>query len=96
MKTIHKYEIPNFYDEKFKLGLPKGAVILSFQTQHLVPVLWAMIDTDAIREVRRFRIYGTGHPIEKIPKDMELRYIGTTQQSQNPPLVWHLFEEVTK
>jgi len=93
MKTIHKYEV-FIYEEKFKLRLPKGAMILSFQTQRFVPILWAMIDTDAVNEDRKFRLYGTGHPIADIPKDANLHYIGTTQQSQAPALVWHLFEEV--
>lgn len=92
MKTIHKYEVP--IEERFKLRLPKEAVILSFQSQNGVPCIWAMVETAHINEDRRFRLFGTGHPIERIPKDEGLHYIGTAQQSQTPPLVWHLFEEL--
>jgi len=94
MKTIYKYEVPIL--DQFQKYLPKGAVILSFQTQNGVPVIWAKIDTLAEVEERNFRLFGTGHPIKDIPKDADLHYIGTTQQSTNPPLVWHLFEEMKK
>ena len=92
MKTIYKYEVP--LDGMFKLRLPKEAIILSFQRQNGMPVIWAMVENSHNTEDRQFRLYGTGHPIETIPKDVNLHYIGTTQQSQMPPLVWHLFEEV--
>lgn len=91
MRTIYRYSIPLISTE-FDMDLPVGAVILSFQTQNGIPSIWAMIDKDADIEQRHFRFYGTGYPIDKSHK--ELRYIGTTQQSQTPPLVWHLFEEV--
>jgi len=92
MKSIYKYRIP--ITDRFSLRLPKDATILSFQTQNGVPVVWAIIDTlEEITEERNFRLLGTGRPI---PEDVELNYIGTTQQSIEPPLVWHLFEEGKK
>lgn len=92
MKTIHKYQVP--VEDRFSLRLPKDAVILSFQCQNEVLCIWAIVETEHINEDRKFRLYGTGHPIADIPKDADLHYIGTTQQTQMPPLVWHLFEEV--
>lgn len=92
MKTIHKYEVP--MEDAFKLRLPKEAMILSFQCQNGRPCIWTLVETGHIDKNRKFRLYGTGHPITDIPRDIDLHYIGTTQQSQNPPLVWHLFEEV--
>jgi len=89
MKTIYKYSIP-LLAAKFDVDLPVGAMILSFQIQDKVPCIWAMIDKKATIEQRHFRIYGTGWPIEKIPKDLNLHYIGTIQT--NGGLVWHLFE----
>lgn len=92
MKTIHKYEMPML--GAFSLRMPKEAVILSFQCQNGMRTIWAMVETAHINEDRKFRFYGTGYPIENIPKDGGLHYIGTAQQSQMPALVWHLFEEV--
>jgi len=94
MKTIFKYPVP--LEDAFKLRLPKEAVILSFQCQNGVPCIWAMVENAHINEDRKFRLYGTGHPIANIPQDGNLHYIGTTQQSQTPPLVWHLFEEAKR
>lgn len=91
MRTIYKYPIP--IADSFKMELPKGAMILSFQSQNGVPCIWAMVETGFVEEERSFRLYGTGRPIGNIPKDAGLHYIGTAQQSQTPPLVWHLFEE---
>lgn len=94
MRTIYKYEVP--VEGRFKLLLPKESVVLSFQIQNGVPCIWAMVETAHIDEERKFRLFGTGHPIENIPKGAGLHYIGTVQQSQMPALVWHLFEEVKK
>jgi len=92
MRTIYKYPVP--LEGAFKLRMPKEALILSFQCQSGVPCIWAMVENAHINEDRQFRLYGTGHPIENIPQDIGLHYIGTTQQSQTPDIVWHLFEEV--
>ncbi len=91
MRTIYKYPIP--IEGTFEIDLPKEAMILSFQCQNGVPCVWVMVETAHINEGRRFRLFGTGHPIERIPNDSNLHYIGTVQQSQTPALVWHLFEE---
>ena len=92
MKAIYKYQI--LPEGRFNLYLPKEAIILSFQYQNAVAVIWVMVNNAYNTEERHFRLYGTGQPIENIPRDAGLHYIGTAQQSQNPPLVWHLFEEV--
>lgn len=94
MRTIYKYEVP--VKGRFKLLLPKESVILSFQNQNGMPCIWAIVETAHIEEERNFRLFGTGHPLENIPKGVGLHYIGTAQQSQTPPLVWHLFEEAKK
>lgn len=88
MITIYKYFIP--IQNEFRLILPMGAKILSFQTQNEKPALWVMLNTEADREERKFKLFWTGHPIQLTG---EFHFIGTVQQSQNPPLVWHLFEE---
>jgi len=94
MRTIYKYEVP--LEGAFSLRMPKETTILSFQIQNFVPVIWAKVETAHVDEDRRFRLYGTGHPIANIPKDINLHYIGTVTLSQTPALVWHLFEEVKK
>ena len=90
MMTIYKYQIP--IQDSIKLTLPKDALILSFQIQNGIPVLWAMVNTEAEREERSFLLFGTGHPIRITEGKHNLQFIGTIQD-ENLPLVWHLFEE---
>lgn len=73
------------------LDMPKGAEILTVQTQGDIPCLWAMVDPDAEQERRYVEILGTGQPIFKAD-GCERRYIGTFQQR---PFVWHVFERLS-
>jgi len=99
--TIWKYELELL--THVDIEMPKGAKLLDVQMQgsqenalgFLGPVdgkpcLWAMVDSEAETEVRKFRILGTGHYYEDEPVD-EYEYIGTFQMG-NGELVLHLFE----
>jgi hypothetical protein len=84
VKTIHKY--PVFILDEFRLPLPIDAQILTVQMQHGDPYIWAKVDPDAAKEMRNFRLYGTGHPM-----DQDGQYVGTFQ-AKDGQLVFHLFE----
>ena len=87
MKTIYKYPVPL---DEFELELPRGAKILTFQSQNNNPTIWALVDPLNKLEKRKFVIRGTGHPImSNTNNDV---YIGTIQTEMG--LVWHLFEKV--
>jgi len=83
MKTIWKFELMNVIE------MPKGAKILSLQTQDDTPYIWALVDPDVEKEKRIFSINGTGHPL--IYFTAEDNYIGTYQLPYRG-LVWHVFE----
>jgi len=87
MKTIYKY--PLLIEGKQDVEMPMGATILSLQMQSGIPCVWALVDTDnnGIHN-RRFRTFGTGHPI---PEELKLVYIDTYQKGG---CVFHLFEEI--
>lgn len=85
MKTVWKFPLVSSL-----LSLPAGAEILSVQTQNGEPQLWAVCDTDAVREDRILRIFGTGQPL---PPYTELNFIDTFQL-QGGALVFHVFEEL--
>ncbi len=87
MKTIYKYKV--YPTDDFDLLLPKGAYILCVQTQDGEPFIWAMVDTEAPKEIRKFVLRGTGNTLPELP----LVYIGTFQ-IRNDLLVFHLFERV--
>lgn len=92
MKTIHKVII-NITDFQ-KVQMAADAKILTVQVQRRgaseidqIACLWFETDTDAPLMDRTIAIYGTGHPMDSIPK----RYIGTIQEAGGV-LVWHVYE----
>jgi hypothetical protein len=86
VKRVYKYALP--VEDIFTLTLPFGAELLHVDEQHGAPCLWALVNPDATSEQRRFRLAGTGHPIE-IAKPM--RHVGTFFL-HGGELVFHLFE----
>lgn len=88
MKAVYKYDV--LVEQVFLLIMPKGAVILSCQTQFNAPKLWAIVDTETEMEQRYFRIYGTGQaiPDEELTR---LSFISTFQLYEGN-YVYHLFE----
>ena len=83
MKTIWKFELP----KQGNVEMPKGAEILTVQTQNEKPCIWALVNPDAEKEERAFVIYGTGHYFQLI----DYKYIGTFQLNEGR-LVFHVFE----
>ena len=90
MKTIHKYELPV---QGALIEMPLGAVVLDCQAQNEMLQLWAVVDVDTdhnafVSELRRFEVFGTGHPIAV---ERAYRHIGTVQVHT---FVWHVFEDI--
>lgn len=85
--TIWKYAVP--VRGAFQLEMPRDARVLSVQIQNGEPQVWVVVDADAPTEMRAFRVFGTGHPIDASPDIM--RYVGTFQL-YDCALVFHLFE----
>lgn len=87
MKTIWKFPLRPFLNP-IEISMPEGAQILSVQNQREDPVLWALVDTNGKPEVRRFLVFGTGHPIPGFVG----KHLGTFQ-AQAGTVVVHVFEE---
>jgi hypothetical protein len=87
MKRVFKYSLA--FEDINILEMPVGAEILCAQTQRDTPCIWALVDPFAPRTKRRFRVAGTGHPIEDAIK----AYIGTVQ-IDGGSLVFHVFEVI--
>lgn len=86
MKQIWKYTL-SVSDHPF-ITMPKGAKVLSVDVQHGDVQVWVLVDPEAPKELRGFRVAGTGQPLEE--KIESMRFIGTVQIGD---LVWHIFEE---
>jgi hypothetical protein len=86
MKTIYKYQLSITDIQSIKM--PQGAEILSIQCQDNSPCVWALVDTDNLKEDRSFLMYGTGNPVDE---NYKKKYIGTFMMYSGS-LVFHCFE----
>jgi hypothetical protein len=86
MQTIRKFRLG--VEDRVELSLPVGAQVLCVQTQDGVPCLWVLVDPDETPEMRAFRIYATGQPIDGYPGE----YVGTVQSLEGQ-FVFHVFAE---
>lgn len=82
MRTIYKYTLP--VTDIARADMPAGAKVLTVQVQRGEVCIWALVDPSNREETRRFRIAGTGHPID----DDVGSFIGTVQLGA---LVFHIF-----
>jgi hypothetical protein len=85
MKQVWKFALSAVVPD---VEMPRGAEVLSVQVQRGEPCLWALVDTHAQREVRRFVTVGTGHDI---PSDLRMKHVGTFQL-HGGDLIFHVFE----
>ena len=56
--VIYKYQMP--VSEQFKMKLPQGAQIIRTAGERGMLWLWAVVDTNAPDEVRKFRAFKCG------------------------------------
>lgn len=83
---IWKY--PLAFEEIQDVKMPAGSMVVHVAEQQEQIVLWALVDTAAPLEVRRFKLAGTGH---EVPSDGEVfPYLGTAVMSNG--YVWHVFD----
>lgn len=86
MRAIWKY--PLDVTDQQTVGMPAAAQVLSVADQAGALTVWALVDTEAAIEPRRFWIVGTGRPMPV----SGATFLGSVQQG---PFVWHVFVEPT-
>jgi hypothetical protein len=87
MATHTIWKFPVALTDEFTITMPRKARPLTVQVQDGAPYVWALVDPGWVRVQRRFRLAGTGHPIE----DAGLwQYVGSFQL-RDGALVFHLF-----
>ena len=74
--------------DRQQLPIPKGAKLLTVQTQHGLPQLWALVDEEAPIVNRNFATYGIGN---MMPDGDPGEYVGT-YQIYGGAVVFHVFE----
>ena len=87
--TLEVWKFPIAIGRDVVIDMPEEAKILTFQTQVDTPCLWVLANPAMRGQERRFRLYGTGHPIKEHIEQLE--YIGSCQTAGGG-FVWHLFE----
>lgn len=87
VKSVWKFTLEPGYETQ-AIEMPKGAEILTAREQGNSVCVWAMVDTRAMREARRFSVIGTGWQVP----ERNRKYIGTAQFIDGAPLVFHVFE----
>lgn len=87
MITIWKFKLTE--EKKQRVQMPRGAKILSAQSQRNDLCLWAMVDSTQPVVERTIICFGTGDEI----KNDQLRYIGTTIFNDGYFVV-HVFEVI--
>ena len=85
MKRIFKYPVP--VTASLCIDLPKGATVLTVQTQRGQPQIWAIVDDAEPSERRLFYWFGTGHAL---PEPLGA-YVGSVQLDGETQ-IFHLFE----
>ena len=88
MKTAI-WKFPLSLETKQVLLMPKGAEILSVQTQNDIICIWAEVEPLAKKEERTFEIFGTGFSLPELNLEEDRRHLGTCQTGQ---LVFHVYE----
>lgn len=87
-QSIWKYQLETVDSQT--LLMPRGASILTVQTQNEIPCLWALVDPYESKEERVIEIFGTGH---KVNDENGIRYIGS-YQLMSGAFVGHVFERL--
>lgn len=73
------------------IKIPHGSILLSVQTQDETPCLWVLVyNTEAEKEVIRFRTIGTGNTISD--EDFDPRDFLGTYQMDGGRFVGHVFQ----
>jgi hypothetical protein len=88
------WKFPLELSDEVEVSMPIDAKVLSVSNQRPRIMLWALVDPSAEKEIRKFRIYGTGHQFKSAEN---LKFVGTVQDPHGTfELVWHVFEVIEK
>jgi hypothetical protein len=81
-------------DDVIEFQMPRGTKVLSVGNQHETLTFWCEVDSSQPPETsaRRFRVAGTGHPLDEFGGFLRGRFLGTVQ-FMGGSLVFHVYAE---
>ena len=105
MRIIYKYELPfragEIQDGEVSAQIPKDAVLLKCYIQVIVTTLvlyvWALVDTSAEKEEKRFRVHGTGYtlPNDSVAVNADSGEFEYWDTVFGRDVIWHVFVSVS-
>lgn len=90
---VWKYHLA-VIQQKQTIDLPENSKVLCVDEQFNNIKLWVLVDEDAKKEPREFRVVATGEPIIKA-FGQKLDYIGTVKLNSGR-FMFHIFEVIGK
>jgi len=87
-RYVHRFPLA-LSDEPVEFAWPDGAEIVHVgcKPHEMQPSLWVLLKDGPVKR-RRFRVFGTGHPIS----DAGLQHVGSAL-TWDAQFVWHVFEQ---
>jgi hypothetical protein len=88
VKTVWKF--PLKVSDFLEVEMPSGAEVVHLGTARARPCVWALVDDQNPKVLRRFRLTATGEPMADFHPDW--RFVGTLQLGANDCHLWDLGE----
>ena len=90
--VVYKYELTK-WESQYEALIPPSAKVLRIDSQAGKICLWALVDPMEFKTLRRFDVFGTGHPI---PSDGQERVFVNTFLMHEGTYVFHAFEVISQ
>jgi hypothetical protein len=88
MNTVQKFALS--VADRVELEMPRGAQLLHVGMTRARPCLWALVDEERPRVLRRFRLTATSEPIPD--HHPEWKFVGSILVGSNDCHLWDLGE----
>ena len=86
MITIYKYPLMSQVNE---IEMPLATILSVGLDPSNTPCIWATVDTNSEKEIRRFALIGTGWPLDDFVEKYHMNFLDTIKEG---PYMWHVFE----
>ena len=86
MITIYKYPLMAQVNE---IEMPLATILSVGLDPNNTPCIWATVDINSEKEVRRFALIGTGWPLDDFIEKYHMNFLDTIKEG---PYMWHVFE----
>ena len=86
MITIYKYPLMSQVNE---IEMPFATILSVGLDPSNTPCIWATVDTNSEKEIRRFALIGTGWPLDDFIEKYHMNFLNTIKEGS---YMWHVFE----